>query len=80
MAKQKNYIKNIDYIRFILIFNEKWIKDVTSTFTATEDTFILLLSGCSAVLEGRSKINTFDVIRANRTYLKLINNDISKLM
>jgi len=75
--KLRNYISNLF---FILAFNKWGGKNVGWNFPATEKAFILLLSGCSAVLEGRNKINTYDVIRANKTYLKLINTDISKMM
>lgn len=84
--KSKKLFKSIREIVFMLIFNKKWAihgrNDGTSdsTFRVTENAFLLLLSGCGAVLEGRDKINTFDVIRANKTYLKMINTDISKLM
>jgi len=84
--KSKKLFNQILEILFMLIFNKKWAvrgrKDGSSvsSFSATENAFILLLSGCSAVIDGRDKINTFDLIRANKTYLKLINMDISKLM
>jgi hypothetical protein len=67
-------------LRLTLVY-EKWGGGGSiSTFLVTEDAFILLLAGCSAVMCGRDKINSFDVITANKTYLKLINTDISRLM
>jgi len=78
--KAKKLLNDISKFLFTLAFNKWGGKNVHWDFPATEKAFILLLSGCSAVLEGRNKINTFDVIRANQTYLKLIDTDISKLM
>jgi len=43
-----------------------------------EDDFILLIAGCSALNEKRGKINQYDVIRAYKTYFKLIKTDITK--
>jgi len=84
--KAKKFFNKIDELYFILVFNKKWAvngrtngRSVT-IFETTQKAFIRLLSGCSAVIGGRDKIDTFDVIRANQTYLKLINTDISKLM
>ncbi|MBC7088615.1 MAG: hypothetical protein H5T96_09170 [Tissierellales bacterium] len=79
--KAKKLFNGLRELFFMLVFNKwKGADGKAITFRATEKAFILLLSGCSAVLEGRDKINTFDVIRANKTYLKLIDTDISKLM
>jgi len=78
--KSKELLNDIGSFLFTLAFNKWGGKKVHWDFPTTEKAFIRLLSGCSAVLEGRAKINTFDVIRANKTYLKLINTDISKLM
>jgi len=49
-----------------------------SKFQITEFLFILLLSGCSAVNNGREKINEADIVRANMTYFKLIRTDITQ--
>ncbi|MEN4017317.1 MAG: hypothetical protein PQ975_01790 [Methanobacterium sp.] len=79
--KAKKLFNGVREIFFMLVFNKwKGADGKAITFRATEKAFILLLSGCSAVIKGRDKINTFDVIRANKTYLKLINTDISRLM
>lgn len=55
-------------------------RTVSNKFTATEDTFILFLAGCSAVNDDRDKIEQSDVIRAYKTYFKLLNTDITKLV
>jgi hypothetical protein len=76
----KRLFSSLVDLRLTLVY-EKWGGGGSiSTFLVTEDAFILLLSGCSAVIYGRDKINTFDVIKANKTYLKLINTDITRLM
>ena len=49
-------------------------------FPATENTFILFLAGCSAVNDGHSEIDENDVIKAYKTYYKLLTTDISKLV
>jgi len=79
--KAKKLFNHIHELMFMLQHN-KWKapEGPSSTFRITEEAFVLLLSGCSAVIEGRDKINTFDVVRAKKMYLKLINTDISKLM
>jgi len=46
-------------------------------FGVVEDNFLMLLAGCSAVNSGRDKINEKDVIRAYRTYFKLLKTDIT---
>ena len=77
--KVKKLFKSVRGVYFMLIFNNWQDKDIHS-FDATENAFLLLLAGCSAVMCGRDKINSFDVITANKTYLKLINTDIIRLM
>jgi len=77
----KRLYNHIHGVNFMLMHNKwKGTERASSSFCVTEEAFILLLSGCSAVICGRDKINTFDVIKANKTYLKLINTDISRLM
>ncbi|MBI5680159.1 MAG: hypothetical protein HZC47_04610 [Methanobacterium sp.] len=79
--KTKKLFNDLFEIRYMSVFNKwKGANGQTPIFTNTENAFLKLLSGCSAVVESRDKINTFDIIRAHRTYLKLINTDISKLM
>ena len=61
------------------------IKDVrwggkSSTFDTTEYFAINFLAACNSVNQGKNKILPEDVIVANRTYLKLLNTDITKLM
>jgi len=55
-------------------------RTVDSTFTETENAFLLFLSACSAVNDDRNEIEQFDVIRAYKTYFKLLNTDITKLV
>lgn len=49
-------------------------------FQNKEDMFILSLAGCSAVNDERDKIIEFDVVRAYRTYFKLIRTDITRFI
>lgn len=49
-------------------------------FPATENAFLLFLAGCSAVNDNREKINENDIIRAYKTYYKLLATDISELV
>ena len=61
------------------------IKDVrwggkSSTFDTTEYFVIILLAACNSVNQGKDKVLPEDVIIAHRTYFKLLNTDITKLM
>ena len=47
-------------------------------FSATENAFLLFLAGCSTVNSYRDSIIKEDVIRAYRTYFKLMKTDITK--
>lgn len=47
--------------------------------SAAEDYFLELLAACSALDEQRNKINKMDIVRAYRTYIKLLNTDVSTL-
>lgn len=55
-------------------------RQVDTTFGATENIVVCFLAGSSSVNNNRDKIIEEDVIRANKTYLKLINTDITKLV
>lgn len=46
--------------------------------SSVEDVFIKLLVGCSAVNDGRDRINKEDVVVGYKTYLKLLKTDITK--
>lgn len=50
------------------------------TFEATEYAFILTLTACSAVNENKDKMTEKDVIKAYRTYFKLMRTDITQLV
>ncbi|MEN4017320.1 MAG: hypothetical protein PQ968_02585 [Methanobacterium sp.] len=50
-----------------------------STFSNCENYALTFLAACNAVNQNRSKISPEDVIVANKTYLKLLNTDITKL-
>jgi len=55
----------------------KWIKRI-STYKAMEDLFIRTIAGCSAVNDGRLEIEAEDVVRAYKTFFKLIETDVTK--
>ncbi|SCG85120.1 hypothetical protein [Methanobacterium congolense] len=55
-------------------------KITTSKFSVTESAFILFLAACCAVNDDRLKIVESDLLMAYKTYFKLINTDITKLM
>lgn len=47
---------------------------------ATENAFILFLSGCSAVNDNRSNIDENDIINAYKTHYKILTTDLFKLV
>lgn len=49
-----------------------------SEYKVAEELFIQLLAGCSAVNNSRDEIHEDDVIRAYKTFFKLINTDVTK--
>jgi len=49
-----------------------------SYYAPTEDVFIQVLSACSAVNDGRVEIEAEDVIRAYKTFFKLIKTNVTK--
>jgi hypothetical protein len=51
-----------------------------SKFLATESYFLLFLADCSAVNNGKEKITEKDIIRAYKTYFKLIKTDLPALI
>ena len=52
----------------------------SSTFGSGEYFALIFLAACNSVHHGRDKILPEDVVIAYKTYLKLLNTDISKLM
>lgn len=51
----------------------------SSTFGTTENFALTFLAACNVINQNRNKMLKEDVIVANRTYLKLLNTDITKL-
>jgi hypothetical protein len=78
--RTKKFFDSITNLHFVMAFNTWGGENVAWDFPATEKAFLGLLSGCSAVLDERERINSADVIRAEKTYLKLIDTDLTKLM
>ena len=50
----------------------------SSTFSNGENFALTFLAACNAVNQGRNKILPEDMVKAYKTYLKLLNTDISK--
>lgn len=78
--KTKKLFNEITKFHFILAFNKWGGKNVEWDFPATEKAFIGLLSACNTALDHRDKIIAADIIQAEKTYLKLIDTDLTKLM
>ncbi|MEN4017399.1 MAG: hypothetical protein PQ975_02195 [Methanobacterium sp.] len=74
----KKLFKKIDRIRGD-IGVVRWVSD-SSTFETGENYSLTFLAACNAVNHTRDKILAEDVVVAYKTYLKLLNTDISKLM
>jgi len=60
-----------------VIFGSGFFGGTPGDFIVTEDFFILFLSGCSAINCNRDEINQFDIVRAYKTYFKLLKTDIT---
>ncbi|MDO9043723.1 MAG: hypothetical protein Q7U35_00265 [Methanobacteriaceae archaeon] len=59
------------------IFGSGFFGGTPGGFTGTEMFFTLFLAGCSAINRGRDEINQFDIVRAYKTYFKLLKTDIT---
>lgn len=81
---KKFYKKLIDLMDEIMEYSlnysdsiSEYLKDLLG-YRTTEDIFIETLAGCSAVNEGRLKVEEKDVVRAYKTFFKLIKTDVTK--
>jgi hypothetical protein len=61
-----------------LVLNYPTLIEWDATYRSTENLFIQLLSACSAVNDGRVEIEAEDVIRAYKTFFKLIKTNVTK--
>jgi len=59
------------------IFGSGFFGGRPGNFGVTEDFFTLFLAACSAINDNRSEINHSDVLRAYKTYFKLLKTDIT---
>ena len=59
------------------IFGSGFFGGTPGGFTGTEMFFTLFLAGCSAINCSRDEINQFDIVRAYKTYFKLLKTDIT---
>ena len=57
---------------------DRWATE-THTFGSGENFALTFLAACNAVHQDRDRILKEDMIKAYKTYLKLLNTDISKL-
>jgi hypothetical protein len=59
------------------IFGSGFFGGTPGGFAGTEMFFTLFLAGCSAINRRRDEINQFDIVRAYKTYFKLLKTDIT---
>ena len=74
----KKLFKGMSDLKFEVSF-EMFGTSFSTPFGTGEDFALTFLAACNAVNQGRNKILPEDVVIAYRTYLKLLNTDISKL-
>lgn len=58
----------------------KWGINDSTTVEISENKFIIFLAGCSAVNDGRDKIDENDIVKAYKTYFKLLKTDLPALV
>lgn len=75
--KTEKFFRKISFIKRFIHFDILGYFP-SSKFQIVEYYFLTFLAGCSAVNNGRDEINEYDVIKANKTYLKLMQTDITK--
>lgn len=75
----KNFFNRIHNFKSDVVY-EKYRSEYNMDLSVNEKGFILLLSGCSAVLDSRDRITVDDVVLAYKMYFKLLNTDITRLM
>ncbi|SCG84770.1 putative protein [Methanobacterium congolense] len=80
--QDKKTKKLYDNLRELLVYAGKGfhIDNKLMDFQVRERIFLLSLMACSAVVGGRDRINLDDVVRAYRTYLKLLKTDLPALV
>jgi len=76
--KDKKTNKFHDKLLLAYWYAERDLVGSNLIFEAIERGFLLTLTGCSVVSEGRDEIIYEDVIRAFKTYFKLLKTDITK--
>jgi len=76
--KTKKFHSKLEKVLRFFVFENFGFKE--GAFIAKQMEIILFLAGCSAVNEGKEKIDENDVIRAYMALFKIIETDISKLI
>lgn len=74
----KKLFKRISDLKFEISF-EMFGSSFSTSFGTGEDFALTFLAACNAVNNNRNKILEEDVIKAYKTYLKLLSTDITKL-
>jgi hypothetical protein len=77
--KTKKLSKKIDSL-FGEVKGLKWGINDSTTVEISENKFIIFLAGCSAVNDGRDKIDENDIVKAYKTYFKLLKTDLPALV
>lgn len=73
----ERFFQNLNKIRNIIAYEEISILKFSRLFWI-ENLFLKLIARCSAVKEGRDRINREDIVISYKTYLKLLNTDVTK--
>jgi len=76
--KTKNLYSKLEKTLRFFVFKNFGFKE--GGFNGRQIDIVLFLAGCSAVNEGKDKIDENDVFRAYKTLFKIIKTDISKLI
>lgn len=74
--KSKKIFKRLESVRTDIGDSIFGLRPIT--FPATEQAFLMFLSGCSAVNNNRDEINETDIVTAYKTYFKLMKTDLTK--
>ncbi len=76
-----NFFDKLDGIMFHSIhslFGDELLSEDQFSFYSIQSGFLQLISACSAVTNGRNEINEKDVLKAYKTYFKLMKTDTTK--
>ncbi len=81
IKKQKNFFyKDLEDVRVYATGGYYVLNAKRVDFGVRVRVFLIDLAACSVVVGGRDRINLDDVVRAYRTYLKLLKTDLPALV